>query len=58
MNVKIIASKPESSDCYDITPYIGKVYPATMTVTGDVIISVRYNNRIGLFPGEYEIVER
>lgn len=57
MKVKIIANKPESSDCSDITKYIGKVFECRRGWDNMVYVVPPDYGEIGLFDGEYEIVE-
>lgn len=58
MKVRVIANKPESSDCSDITKLIGKTFEVFYWY--DELPYIVYDERkpeVGLFDGEYEIVE-
>ena len=57
MKVRIIANKPESSDCSDITKYIGQVFECRRGWDNAVYVVPPDYGEIGLFDGEYEIVE-
>lgn len=58
MKVRVVANKPESSDCSDISVLIGKTFEVVYWY--DELPYIIYDENkleIGLFDGEYEIVE-
>lgn len=57
MKVRVVANKPESSDCSDISKYIGQVFECRRDWDDMVYIVPPDYGEIGLFPHEYEIVE-
>lgn len=57
MKVRVIANKPEASDCEDISKYVGQVFECVKERWRMVYIVLPDYGEIGLFPDEYEIVE-
>lgn len=58
MKVRVVANKPESSDCSDISDLIGKTFEVVYWYDGLPYVIYDENKlEIGLFDGEYEIVE-
>ena len=57
MKVRVIANRPESSDCSDISKYIGQVFECRRDWDDMVYIVPPDYGEIGLFPEEYEVVD-
>lgn len=57
MRVRVIANKPEASDCEDISKYIGQVFECIKERWRMVYICPADYHSIGLFPEEYEVVD-
>ena len=58
MRVKIIANKPDSGDCSDISEYIGQIFYGRYDKELEMMYVQPDPNEeaIGLFPEEYEII--
>jgi len=57
MKVRVIANKPEASDCEDISKYVGQVFECVKERWRMVYICPVDYHSIGLFPEEYEVVD-